>query len=161
MKAKWIVSAIVASALTAPAFAQVGTYIGRTPPPLRYEAEGPMPGPGYVWTEGSWAWDGGRYEWRRGSWQRPPMKEPTGAILTTTTTRRAGQSMKATGTMKTTGTTTTGITMITAIITTATTGSRSRANDRGLTYRQAPVDGKKFDGNSSTRYTYPLDARAK
>ena len=58
MKARWIVSAIVASALTAPAFAQVGIYIGSTPPPLRYEVEGPMPGPGYVWTEGSWGWDG-------------------------------------------------------------------------------------------------------
>jgi hypothetical protein len=62
MKAKWIVSTILASGLTAPAFAQVGIYIGRTPPPLRYEVEGPMPGPGYVWTEGSWAWDGGRYQ---------------------------------------------------------------------------------------------------
>ena len=72
MKAKWIVSAILASGLTAPAFAQVGIYIGRTPPPMRYEVEGPMPGPGYVWTEGYWAWGDGRYEWRRGAWQRPP-----------------------------------------------------------------------------------------
>jgi len=53
------------------------------------------------------------------------MREPTGTILTTTTTSRAGLSMKATGTMKTTVTTTTGITMIMTIITTETTGSRS------------------------------------
>ena len=55
MKAKWIVSAIMASGLIAPAIAQVGVYIGRTPPPLRYEVQGSMPGPGYVWTEGYWA----------------------------------------------------------------------------------------------------------
>ena len=69
------------------------------------------------------------------------MRERTGAILTTTTTSRAGQSMKATGITMITVTTTTGITMITTIITTATTGSRSWVNDdRGLTHRQAAVE---------------------
>jgi WXXGXW repeat (2 copies) len=72
MKAKWIVSAILASALTAPAFAQVGVYIGGAPPPLRYEVRTPMPGPGYAWVDGYWFSNGGRYEWRHGVWQRPP-----------------------------------------------------------------------------------------
>jgi hypothetical protein len=49
MKTKWIASLILASALTAPAFAGVGVYIGTAPPPLRYEVRGPMPGPGYAW----------------------------------------------------------------------------------------------------------------
>ena len=71
MKTKWIVSAILASAVTAPTFAQVGIYIGRTPPPLRYEVPGAMLAPGYVWTEGYWASGGGRYQWRRGVWQKP------------------------------------------------------------------------------------------
>jgi hypothetical protein len=38
------------------------------------------------------------------------MRAHTGAILTTTTTNKAGRSMKATGTMKTTVTTTIGVT---------------------------------------------------
>ena len=70
MKTKWIASLILASALTAPAFA--GVYIGVAPPPLRYEVRPPMPGPGYAWVYGYWFWSGGRYEWRHGVWQRPP-----------------------------------------------------------------------------------------
>ncbi len=37
MKTKWIASLILASALTAPAFAEVGVYARVAPPPLRYE----------------------------------------------------------------------------------------------------------------------------
>ena len=46
MKAKWITTAILASALTAPAFAGVGVYIGTAPPPLRYEVRAAYAGPG-------------------------------------------------------------------------------------------------------------------
>ena len=72
MKIKWLASAILAAGLTAPAFAGVGVYIGAPPPPLRYEAAPPMPGPGYVWTAGYWNWAGGRYVWAPGVWRRPP-----------------------------------------------------------------------------------------
>jgi YXWGXW repeat-containing protein len=72
MKAKWITTAILASALTAPAFAQVGIYIGHTPPPLRYEVRPAMPGPGYAWVDGYWNWGGDRYVWVPGVWRRPP-----------------------------------------------------------------------------------------
>ena len=37
MKTKWIASLILASALAAPAFAQVSVYARVGPPPLRYE----------------------------------------------------------------------------------------------------------------------------
>ncbi len=72
MKAKWIASAILASALTAPAFAQIGVYIGVAPPPLRYEVRPPVPGPDYAWADGYWNWYGGRYVWVPGAWRRPP-----------------------------------------------------------------------------------------
>jgi hypothetical protein len=75
---KWkrmMFGAALAAAMSVPASAQVafGVQIGRTPPPpLRYEARPRMPGPGYVWTEGYWRWDRGRYVWAPGVWQRPP-----------------------------------------------------------------------------------------
>jgi WXXGXW repeat (2 copies) len=72
MKTKWIASVILASALAVPAFAQVGVYVGAAPPALRYDAPSPIPGPGYVWTNGYWNVNGGRYVWRRGEWRKPP-----------------------------------------------------------------------------------------
>jgi hypothetical protein len=60
------------AAVAIPAQAQVGVYIGRTPPPLRYEARPPLPGPGYVWVDGFYEpWQGG-YRWHSGYWNRPP-----------------------------------------------------------------------------------------
>ncbi len=74
MKTKWIASLIVASVLTAPAFARVGAYIGTARPPVRYEARPPIPAPGYVWVGGYWNWAGARYVWIPGVWQRPPYR---------------------------------------------------------------------------------------
>ena len=74
MKAKWFAGLILASSLVAPAFAQVGIYIGHPPPPLRFERRGPLPGPGYVWADGYWNWSGGRYVWFPGAWRRPPFE---------------------------------------------------------------------------------------
>ena len=72
MKTKWLASLILASAITAPAFAQVGIYIGHEPPPLRYEVRPAMPGPGYAWVDGYWGHDGRQYQWVAGRWDRPP-----------------------------------------------------------------------------------------
>jgi len=33
----------------------------------------PAPGEGYIWINGDWYWNGGRYEWREGRWARPDM----------------------------------------------------------------------------------------
>lgn len=59
--------------ISAPAQVSFGVQWGRTPPPpLRYERRAPMPGPGYIWIDGYWRWDRGRYVWVPGVWQRPP-----------------------------------------------------------------------------------------
>jgi hypothetical protein len=71
-KLNLIAGGLVLAAFTAPAIAQVHVYIGRTPPPLRYEVRTASPGAGFVWTEGYWGDDGGRYVWHGGNWQRPP-----------------------------------------------------------------------------------------
>ena len=42
------------------------------PPPPRYGVMGYAPGSGYVWTEGFWDLNGGRWAWRPGVWRRPP-----------------------------------------------------------------------------------------
>jgi hypothetical protein len=72
MNIKWITGAVVAVALTVPAFSQIGIYIGHTPPPLRVEVRPAMPGPGYAWVDGYWGNQGGRYVWVAGRWNQPP-----------------------------------------------------------------------------------------
>ena len=71
-KMNWFVGAVAAVAVASPAFGQIGIYIGAPPPPIQYEAPPPMPGPGYVWQDGYWGNDGGRYLWRPGRWNQPP-----------------------------------------------------------------------------------------
>lgn len=63
-------------ALPPPAAAavSVGISIGIAPPPLPVYAQPIMPGPGYIWTPGYWAWDPGYggYYWVPGTWVMPP-----------------------------------------------------------------------------------------
>jgi len=44
------------------------------PPPLPLYAQPPIPGDGYIWTPGYWAWDpaAGDYVWVPGTWVLPP-----------------------------------------------------------------------------------------
>src|SRR6266481_1514968 len=60
----------------APAAAElfVGVSVGEPPPPLPVYDQPPLPGPGYLWVPGYWAWDvgGGAYYWVPGTWLRPP-----------------------------------------------------------------------------------------
>jgi hypothetical protein len=70
-----VCGAALAAAMAVPASAQVsfGVQIGRTPPPpIRYEGRPRIPGPGFVWVDGYWASNRGRYVWVPGAWQRPP-----------------------------------------------------------------------------------------
>ena len=49
--------------------------VGVAPPPrLPVEHQPPIPGPGYVWTPGDWAWNGAvnDYYWTPGLWVQPP-----------------------------------------------------------------------------------------
>jgi hypothetical protein len=49
-----------------------GYYASTPPPPGRFEARGVAPGPGFVWIDGYWGYNGGRYGWVPGRWDRPP-----------------------------------------------------------------------------------------
>ncbi len=63
-------------ALLAPlaAWSQVSLSITVAPPALPLYAQPPIPGDGYLWTPGYWAWDpgSGEYYWVPGTWVQPP-----------------------------------------------------------------------------------------
>lgn len=61
-------------ALPPPAAAAVsiGISVGIAPPVLPVYAQPIVPGPGYIWTPGYWAWSGGGYYWVPGTWVMPP-----------------------------------------------------------------------------------------
>ena len=56
------------------AWSQVSVSVTLAPPPLPYYAQPPIPGDGYLWTPGYWAWDPatGDYIWVPGTWVMPP-----------------------------------------------------------------------------------------
>jgi hypothetical protein len=64
--------AVMTCNLATMAEAQVGIYIGRTPPPIRYEARPPLPGPDYAWIDGYWQPYGNSYRWVGGRYDRRP-----------------------------------------------------------------------------------------
>jgi hypothetical protein len=47
-------------------------YVRPGPPPPRYVVMGYAPGPGYVWADGYWGWNGAGYVWAPGRWVFPP-----------------------------------------------------------------------------------------
>ena len=53
-------------------FIGVGVSVGVPPPPLPMYEQPPIPGPGYIWTPGYWAWDGDDYYWVPGTWVPAP-----------------------------------------------------------------------------------------
>ncbi|MGC2414314.1 MAG: YXWGXW repeat-containing protein, partial [Stellaceae bacterium] len=52
--------------------AQVGVSITLAPPPLPVYAQPVIPGPGYIWAPGYWAWGPDGYYWVPGTWVLPP-----------------------------------------------------------------------------------------
>jgi hypothetical protein len=51
----------------------VGISVNIAPPPLPVYEQPIVPGPGYIWTPGYWAWDPGfGYYWVPGTWVMPP-----------------------------------------------------------------------------------------
>lgn len=46
-------------------------YIELDPPALQREEIGIAPYNGYIWIDGYWMWNGGRYQWQRGHWEAP------------------------------------------------------------------------------------------
>ncbi|QUD89232.1 YXWGXW repeat-containing protein [Phenylobacterium montanum] len=59
-----------------PAPASAGVYVGVSvnfaPPPLPVYDQPPIPGPGYIWTPGYWAWGDDDYYWVPGTWVLAP-----------------------------------------------------------------------------------------
>jgi hypothetical protein len=47
-------------------------YAPVPPPPVRVEAYGVAPGPGYIWANGYYGYRGTSYVWVPGGWRRPP-----------------------------------------------------------------------------------------
>jgi hypothetical protein len=67
-------SAVAVYPTLSPAQVSVGISVGFAPPPLPIYAQPPIPGPGYMWTPGYWAWDEGigDYYWVPGVWVLAP-----------------------------------------------------------------------------------------
>jgi hypothetical protein len=69
-----ILGAAPIGAFITPAEAQVAVTISASiaPPLLPVYAQPPIPGPGYLWIPGYWAWNGQQYYWAPGYWATPP-----------------------------------------------------------------------------------------
>lgn len=66
--------ALPATTVTSEAAVSIGISVGIAPPPLPVYAQPAIPGPGYHWIPGYWAWDADAddYYWVPGYWSRPP-----------------------------------------------------------------------------------------
>lgn len=64
--------AVTAVLSPASAAIAVNLSVGIAPPPLLVYAQPPVPGPGYLWMPGYWAWNGTAYYWVPGTWVLPP-----------------------------------------------------------------------------------------
>ena len=63
--------------ITAPAVSvaqiAIGVNITIEPPELPVYDQPEIPGPGYIWTPGYWAWGDDGYYWVPGTWVEPPV----------------------------------------------------------------------------------------
>ncbi|HVW11359.1 MAG TPA: YXWGXW repeat-containing protein [Bryobacteraceae bacterium] len=70
MKKLLMVAALAAGTM----FGQVslGISIGAPPPPRVLRVHPRQPGPDFIWVDGYWYAEGGRWVWHQGYWTRPP-----------------------------------------------------------------------------------------
>jgi hypothetical protein len=66
------VAAAVAFGTPAASPAAVAVSVAIAPPALPVYSQPPIPGPGYIWTPGYWAWGPNGYYWVPGTWVLPP-----------------------------------------------------------------------------------------
>jgi hypothetical protein len=64
--------ALVIIAISAASFAQIGISISFAPPELPVYEQPPLPGEGYIWTPGYWAYSDDDYYWVPGTWVMAP-----------------------------------------------------------------------------------------
>ena len=64
--------ALLLATLPLAANAAVFLSVSVGPPVLPVYVPPPLPGPGYIWTPGYWAWSGTEYYWVPGTWVLPP-----------------------------------------------------------------------------------------
>ncbi|HKE22675.1 MAG TPA: hypothetical protein VKB88_09820 [Bryobacteraceae bacterium] len=69
-----VLFALVTLSMPSPSLAQFGVLISIPPPYLPVYEQPVIPGPGYLWTPGFWAWspEYGEYYWVPGTWVLPP-----------------------------------------------------------------------------------------
>ena len=71
-----LIRALAATLLlaTLPLVAEAALFVSVAvgPPALPVYTPPPVPGPGYMWAPGYWAWGGGGYYWVPGTWVLPP-----------------------------------------------------------------------------------------
>jgi len=86
LRRQWLVrgaAALLAAAVIAavPGRAHAGVFVSVSiaPPPLPVYVQPPLPGPGYIWTPGYWAWGDDGYYWVPGTWVLAPF---VGALWT-------------------------------------------------------------------------------
>ena len=63
---------VLAFPVPSSASVSVGISVGIAPPLLPVYEQPPIPGPGYIWTPGYWAWGPYSYYWVPGTWVLPP-----------------------------------------------------------------------------------------
>jgi len=69
----WLLLALLVVAVPAVSWAQVVAVTVRVgPPALPIYEQPPIPGPGYLWVPGYWAYGPGGYYWVPGTWVEPP-----------------------------------------------------------------------------------------
>ncbi|HEY1724631.1 MAG TPA: YXWGXW repeat-containing protein [Steroidobacteraceae bacterium] len=64
--------ALLLASPAAPAMVSVGVSINVAPPVLPVYEQPPIPGDGYIWTPGYWAWADEGYYWVPGTWVEAP-----------------------------------------------------------------------------------------
>jgi len=66
------VLALLGAPTPSPAAVAIGISVGIAPPPLPVYEQPPIPGYGYIWTPGYWAYGPYGYYWVPGTWVLPP-----------------------------------------------------------------------------------------
>ncbi|HEY7336759.1 MAG TPA: hypothetical protein VH639_17830 [Bryobacteraceae bacterium] len=74
MRHAWLLSLALGAISLSACGVGYAYYAPAAPPPVRVEAFGVAPGPGYVWINGYWGYSGRNYVWTPGRWERPPRR---------------------------------------------------------------------------------------